>query len=174
MNIEAITRSLALVLLHSIWQGALLALLLFTLLRALDRQGPRARYGAACLTLLAILLLPVGTVLLTELPASAERPLPRISTGAEPAALGAALPIAGAPSGTAGSEGWLLRSLALYETSLARRRRPLALRRPRAVAAPSTGLAASARAHTNGFRGRTGHSGDGPAPGFAARHPPPP
>jgi beta-lactamase regulating signal transducer with metallopeptidase domain len=49
------------VLLHSIWQGILLAILLKGALNLLKRSSANTRYLIACITLLLMLLLPVST-----------------------------------------------------------------------------------------------------------------
>ncbi|MEZ4301856.1 MAG: peptidoglycan DD-metalloendopeptidase family protein [Polyangiaceae bacterium] len=54
-------RALALTLLHFLWQGALLALLLFLTRRALGRATAQLRYVVACAALLAAIALPAVT-----------------------------------------------------------------------------------------------------------------
>lgn len=54
-------RVLALALLHFVWQGALLALALWVLLRALGRSAAGPRYFVSCLALAAAAALPVIT-----------------------------------------------------------------------------------------------------------------
>jgi beta-lactamase regulating signal transducer with metallopeptidase domain len=55
--------ALAMVLLHFLWQGALVGLLAWLALAVLGNARPQARYAAACLALLACVLLPAWSVL---------------------------------------------------------------------------------------------------------------
>src|SRR4051794_17679441 len=55
-------------LLHSLWQGAAVALLLGLLLGALRKRGPQARYLAACGAMLVLVALPAVTFLLVNPP----------------------------------------------------------------------------------------------------------
>jgi beta-lactamase regulating signal transducer with metallopeptidase domain len=55
-------RALAAALLHFLWQGALVALLLAAANAALQKATARARYAAACAALAVMLLLPAATV----------------------------------------------------------------------------------------------------------------
>lgn len=50
-------------LVHSLWQGTLMALTLMVVLHFLRGQGPNLRYAAACSTLVLMLLLPVVSFL---------------------------------------------------------------------------------------------------------------
>jgi D-alanyl-D-alanine endopeptidase (penicillin-binding protein 7) len=59
--IAVTTQALALTLLHSLWQGALVAVALAVARRALRRASPEARYLVACAALLAILVAPLLT-----------------------------------------------------------------------------------------------------------------
>lgn len=54
---------LGLVLLHFIWQGALIGLLAAVALNALRNARPQARYAVSCLALLACVLVPLATLL---------------------------------------------------------------------------------------------------------------
>src|SRR6185312_7269798 len=54
-------RALALTLVHSLWQGAFVALALAVALRALRRAAPQERYVVACAALVALLVAPVLT-----------------------------------------------------------------------------------------------------------------
>jgi murein DD-endopeptidase MepM/ murein hydrolase activator NlpD/beta-lactamase regulating signal transducer with metallopeptidase domain len=87
-------RALSLALLHSLWQGALVALVLGTARAALGSRRPRARYLAGVVCMLALMALAVAT-LLRSLPDAAGSP-------------GAALPLPEFPSRTLGlvSSGW--------------------------------------------------------------------
>ena len=54
---------LGLVLLHFLWQGALIGLLAEIALNVLRNARPQARYAVACLALLACVLMPLATLL---------------------------------------------------------------------------------------------------------------
>ena len=60
-------------LLHFLWQGALLAILLAVLMRLLRRQSASLRYAVACASLLLMIVAPVGTAcwISRSLPAAA-------------------------------------------------------------------------------------------------------
>ncbi len=81
-----VVHALALTLLHSLWQGAVVALALGLALRALRRAAPEARYLVACAALSALLVAPVLTF------ASIHRAL-----GAAPRAIAALPPLGAAP-----------------------------------------------------------------------------
>jgi beta-lactamase regulating signal transducer with metallopeptidase domain len=59
---QPLCRALAAALLHFLWQGALVALLLAVANAALQRAAARLRYAAACAALALMLVLPVATV----------------------------------------------------------------------------------------------------------------
>ena len=48
-------------LFHFLWQGALIGVLLWTVLKLLGGASPRLRYGASCLALIALLAVPTAT-----------------------------------------------------------------------------------------------------------------
>ncbi len=54
--------ALGTVLLHFLWQGALIGLLAWLTLLLMRREKPQARYAVACLALLSCLLLPTWEV----------------------------------------------------------------------------------------------------------------
>lgn len=56
-------RALAVALIHFVWQGAVVALLLALALTALRRSSPNARYAVACSGLMVLLVLPAATML---------------------------------------------------------------------------------------------------------------
>lgn len=105
------------VLLHFLWQGAALALVLWAALRLAREAGPTARYGLACATLAGMLIAPAVTATLIARPdsgpaarplAASGRPVPTdigtresVPSGSEaaavPAAVGAAAPGASKP-----------------------------------------------------------------------------
>lgn len=104
------------VLLHFLWQGAALALVLWAGLRLAREAGPTARYGLACATLAGMLAAPAVTATLIARPdggpaaralAASDRPVPtEIGTresvpsghgATAPAAVGAAAPEASEP-----------------------------------------------------------------------------
>jgi hypothetical protein len=58
-------------LLHALWQGTAVALLLLLALTALRRRGPRPRYFAACAAMALLAALPAITFLLVQAPAPA-------------------------------------------------------------------------------------------------------
>jgi len=60
-TIASLVPMLAAVLLHFLWQGALVGVLAWMLLSALHAARPQARYAVACLALLACVLLPLLT-----------------------------------------------------------------------------------------------------------------
>ncbi|MCA0198412.1 MAG: M48 family metalloprotease [Proteobacteria bacterium] len=62
--IAALVPALGRVLLHFLWQGALIGLLAALALQLLHRARPQARYAVTCLALLACVLAPVGSLLL--------------------------------------------------------------------------------------------------------------
>jgi len=64
-------------LLHFIWQGTLLALLLAGALRILRERSTNARYAAACVVLLLMLVAPLGTMMVV-IPNKAARALPPV------------------------------------------------------------------------------------------------
>jgi len=68
---QPVFQRLALTLLHFLWQGAAVAVVLGIGLWRLDRGRPRARYAACMVALAAIVALPVVTFLLVQ---PAERP----------------------------------------------------------------------------------------------------
>ncbi len=84
-------------LMHFVWQGAAVALLLAVALRVLRRRSPNVRYVAACLALVVMVAAPIATMLrMTPAPAmeAAAEPLPfALPEIAEPAPV-AAPPIA--------------------------------------------------------------------------------
>jgi beta-lactamase regulating signal transducer with metallopeptidase domain/LysM repeat protein len=57
-------------LLHSLWQGGVIALLLVVLLRALRKSSANLRYVIACLGLTMIVLLPIVTFCIVPAPAT--------------------------------------------------------------------------------------------------------
>jgi len=74
---QPIVRRLGWALLHFVWQGAAVALLLAAAMRALRRSTANSRYVVACAVMLMMILLPVITMLRTDAPApimSAEKP----------------------------------------------------------------------------------------------------
>lgn len=60
---DPLFQALGWALIHFLWQGALVALLLMGLKIALRRASPNARYAAACLALIIMLALPAATML---------------------------------------------------------------------------------------------------------------
>jgi HEAT repeat protein/beta-lactamase regulating signal transducer with metallopeptidase domain len=58
--------ALGLALVHFIWQGAVAALLLAGLLKILRRRSSDARYAAACLTLLLLVVSPLATLAIID------------------------------------------------------------------------------------------------------------
>lgn len=77
--------ALGICLLHSLWQGALIALALALVLAAIGPGRPEARYLAATVALGAWALAPVLTVLTLRAPSTAS------GSGAPPAGLPEAL-----------------------------------------------------------------------------------
>ncbi|MEM6639774.1 MAG: M56 family metallopeptidase, partial [Pseudomonadota bacterium] len=69
-SLSAVIDTLATLLLHSLWQGALIGLLYALSLLYLRNAAPRARYGAALVALLALALAPALTGLAMALSAS--------------------------------------------------------------------------------------------------------
>jgi bla regulator protein blaR1 len=68
---QPVFQRLALTLLHFLWQGAAIAIVLGIALWKLDRRGPRARYAACMIALAAVVALPAATFCLVP---SAEHP----------------------------------------------------------------------------------------------------
>ena len=62
---QELSESLAWMLVHSLWQGTVISLLLALLLRVLRNRSAEWRYSLACLALLATIIAPVMTVLRT-------------------------------------------------------------------------------------------------------------
>jgi beta-lactamase regulating signal transducer with metallopeptidase domain len=58
----SLTHALGLVLLHSLWQGAVVAMALWISLRILRRRSAQARYLASCTTMFLLVLLPALTL----------------------------------------------------------------------------------------------------------------
>jgi beta-lactamase regulating signal transducer with metallopeptidase domain len=58
---DPVVQRLGWVLVHSLWQEALVAILLAAVLRGLRREAPRARYAAGCAAMILMLALPVVT-----------------------------------------------------------------------------------------------------------------
>jgi len=58
------------VLLHSLWQGAAVGLLLAVILTALRRRGPRPRYAASCVAMLLLPTIAAATYFLIAPPAA--------------------------------------------------------------------------------------------------------
>lgn len=89
-TLHALSEPFAWLLLHALWQGAALALLLALTLPLV--RPPHLRHTLACITLLAMLLVPIATLALTT---SATSPPPaRTATTHSPAT---ALPLPAAP-----------------------------------------------------------------------------
>src|SRR5262249_21806697 len=59
---EPLVIALGWALIHFMWQGTLVALLLAGLLKASPRRASRARYAAACIAMLLMSMLPLTTV----------------------------------------------------------------------------------------------------------------
>jgi beta-lactamase regulating signal transducer with metallopeptidase domain len=96
----SVSRALALTLVHFLWQGAVIALLLRGALAALGNASSRARYGVACAALALIALLPAATFSrLREVPA---RPQIGSVSAAGSLAAAAAAPDALTPSKATG------------------------------------------------------------------------
>jgi beta-lactamase regulating signal transducer with metallopeptidase domain len=91
-NLDLLLRPVAWALIHSLWQGALVALCLWLSLRILRRDDARSRYTVSCAALVVMALLPVVTAITTA-PAPTARPVTSMSTaGAAHGPLDAALP----------------------------------------------------------------------------------
>ncbi len=63
-----ITHRLGWVLVHFLWQGALVAAVLAGVLTALRKKSANARYAAACCAMLAMVILPAVTILFIDVP----------------------------------------------------------------------------------------------------------
>ena len=63
-------------LVHSLWQNAGVAVLLWTALAALRHRSANARYLASCAALALMVALPVVTALLLSQPAATASPSP--------------------------------------------------------------------------------------------------
>jgi beta-lactamase regulating signal transducer with metallopeptidase domain len=75
---------LGVTLLHSLWEGAVIAAALFIAGFVLRRSAPAARYSASCAALLLMVLAPLCTYLLTNAPANAVAIAPNPQLPAEP------------------------------------------------------------------------------------------
>lgn len=65
-SLHALTERITWALVHSLWQGSAIALLLGALLYLMRDTSARARYGVACIALLLMVLVPVGTAVLHD------------------------------------------------------------------------------------------------------------
>ncbi|NQV33264.1 MAG: hypothetical protein HQ515_11260, partial [Phycisphaeraceae bacterium] len=90
--IEALCQRMGWTLIHFVWQGLSVALILAVVLAVLKRACARLRYGAGCLALMAMVVLPVATFCVWE--ASSEESLPVTE-------ISAPVPVAVLPSGQA-------------------------------------------------------------------------
>jgi hypothetical protein len=95
-----IARSLAAALLHFVWQGALVGLLLWTTLLAMRRRSANQRYAVSCAALALLAMLPAITAAVLCLqagPSSASTPpvsaTPRVVGLAESAVAAAAVAV---------------------------------------------------------------------------------
>jgi hypothetical protein len=79
-DLSRITGLIGMALLHFLWQGALLALLLAGLLLLLKNSAAAARYAAACGTLLLMSLCPIVTAVVLHV----RSPLTAIPTARSP------------------------------------------------------------------------------------------
>jgi beta-lactamase regulating signal transducer with metallopeptidase domain len=111
-SLSIAVHALALTLLCSLWQGALVALALAVALRVLRRAAPASRYVVACSALVALLVAPVLTFasIHRALAATARRALPPLPLlGAPPAPPQAYLPLLVSAAWAAGVSLMLLR-----------------------------------------------------------------
>jgi beta-lactamase regulating signal transducer with metallopeptidase domain len=110
---DSVFRSVALALIHFLWQGALVALLLAGANRVLRRSSARARYAAACAALLLMAALPAATFLRLRPrgSASARPALATASAAGMPAAAASARPprdARGRPDALATASPWIV------------------------------------------------------------------
>jgi beta-lactamase regulating signal transducer with metallopeptidase domain len=89
-------------LIHFIWQGALVGLLLAGVLRVFRDWSTNARYGAACVAMVLLMAAPVATMAIISLSANDNAAGARLSAIAAQSASQAA-PVDHEPSGTAGA-----------------------------------------------------------------------
>ena len=79
MNISWLTapaaQAVAWALLHLLWQGAIVAAVLWATLALMTRRSANTRYAVSCLALATILVLGVATALRGELESRGYRPL---------------------------------------------------------------------------------------------------
>jgi len=61
IDLEPYIRAVATILIHSIWQGTLIAMLAFVMLAILRNSGPRLRYAVSCGAMLAIVVATIVT-----------------------------------------------------------------------------------------------------------------
>jgi beta-lactamase regulating signal transducer with metallopeptidase domain/LysM repeat protein len=73
---QEVVHKLGWTLLHSLWQGGVVVLLLVILLRALRKSSANLQYVVACLGLVIIVLLPVVTFYIVPAPAPDIKPVP--------------------------------------------------------------------------------------------------
>ena len=102
-----IAERLGWMLVHAVWQGALIALVLAGALHLLRRHAPTVRYAACCAALVLLVVLPVATGLLgapADPPRSASESQSVASEAPRPAAPSAAGPVHVAPKPPAGGE----------------------------------------------------------------------
>ena len=62
-GVHALSEALGWTLLHFLWQGSLIAVMLWCTLSLMERRSSDARYGAACVALLAMMVFPLLTFL---------------------------------------------------------------------------------------------------------------
>ena len=72
---QPVVERLALTLLHCLWQGAAIALLLAILLKGIDRRRPGLRYAAGCIGLSLFVAAPVVTFFMVDSVTVAEEPV---------------------------------------------------------------------------------------------------
>ena len=58
--LSPVVAAVGLSLIHFIWQGIVVAILISGVLAFMDRRGPQARYAVACLGLLIMAALPLA------------------------------------------------------------------------------------------------------------------
>ena len=108
---DSVFRSVALALIHFLWQGALVALLLAGANRVLRRASARARYAAACAALLLMAALPAATFVRMRARDSARPALATASAAAMPATAPPARPprdARGRPDALAAAAPWIV------------------------------------------------------------------
>ncbi|MCI0486522.1 MAG: HEAT repeat domain-containing protein [Blastocatellia bacterium] len=101
---QPVVEALGWALLHFVWQGALVAVVLALFMGLLRRRSANLRYLVACSAMLLMLILPIATIWFMYAPSQQAAPIETLispSTSRESSALAAPLPSGNRPTGSA-------------------------------------------------------------------------